>query len=156
MIDAMTASCCAPKAVLPSRFAVLAAVEELADAHGVVAISQLAPYMGVDLDAVDAAVESLLCHGELRLVDDDHVAVVVDGHAPSDPVAHLSTESLNARARKAAATVAQASISLRNNEALAFEAARLGCAHLDHVELLEAAARRAVRRMVRRPVIRLL
>ncbi len=72
----------------------------------------------------------------------------------SSPVAHLSAESLNARARKAAATVAQASISLRDNEALAFEAAQRGCAHLGHVELLEAAAQRAIRVMVAKPVIR--
>jgi len=68
---------------------------------------------------------------------------------PSTPVAHLSAESLTVRARKAATTVAQAGISLRDNEALAFEAA-----HLGHVEALEAAAQRAVRVMVQRPVVR--
>jgi len=73
---------------------------------------------------------------------------------PSTPVAHLSAESLTVRARKAATTVAQAGISLRDNEALAFEAAHQGCAHLGHVEALEAAAQRAVRVMVQRPVVR--
>jgi hypothetical protein len=42
------------------------------------------------------------------------------------PVAHLSTEALNARARKAAATLAKACISPPRPKALAFKAARLG------------------------------
>jgi hypothetical protein len=64
-----------------------------------------------------------------------------------NPVAHLSAASLNARARDAASVVHKACISLRDPEVLAFEAARLGCAHLGHVEVLEAAATRAARMM---------
>jgi hypothetical protein len=47
-----------------------------------------------------------------------------------------------------------ACISLRDNGATAFKAAQLGCAYLGHVEMLEAAAKRANRSMVRTPVTR--
>jgi hypothetical protein len=66
--------------------------------------------------------------------------VITSSH---NPVAHLSTENLNARAREAAATIVQAGLCLGDPEALAFEAARLGCAHLGHIETLERVARRA-------------
>jgi hypothetical protein len=65
--------------------------------------------------------------------------------SPLAPVAHLSTESLNERARKAAAIITRSGMCLRDNEATAYQAARLGCAHLGFVETLEAAAKRAER-----------
>lgn len=60
-------------------------------------------------------------------------------------VAHLSTASLNERARKAAALITESGMCLRDNEATAYQAARLGCAHLGFVETLESAAKRAER-----------
>lgn len=74
--------------------------------------------------------------------------------ATENPVAHLSQESLNARAAKAVETIAKAGICLRDHEWPAYQAAQLRCAHLGHVETLEALARRAVRVMIQAPVIR--
>jgi hypothetical protein len=63
----------------------------------------------------------------------------------TSPIANLFTAALNARARAAAAIITQSGMSLRDNEATAYQAARLGCAHLGFVETLEAAAKRAER-----------
>jgi hypothetical protein len=80
--------------------------------------------------------------------------MMMDVNTSPDSVAQLSSASLNARARDAAATVHRACICLRDHEALAMEAARLGCAHLGHVEVLEAAAQRADRIMADNQALR--
>jgi hypothetical protein len=77
-------------------------------------------------------------------------------NASPDPLAALSSAALNVRAAKAAWLIAQSGMALRDTEARAFEAATRECAHLGHVEVLERTARRAVRAMVQKPVIRFL